>query len=1172
MPTFAESFIAKFYDNPTTATINGTVTGITFSSITIEKNLSKMSDWTFAITQAEYDDTLITTGVYCRLYSVVDGTEYREANGVLTKLDFQWKAPTQGPHMVQLRFKDDLWELAQTVISQGEIFELRTMTPIYAGVQCGWEGGGDSIVYPELTDDDAGTNKVFKLNNFTDSTLSSTDPSMFYVGNDAPFAEVAFDFDTAINEQNEVVTLNLQNYQVGANFAGWGSPASVTDDTDGGVTGRFWHEDGDIAWTKSQYEQQHNHDGYSLYWMRMYPTDGTINNVRMIGVTVEAEGPHSSDVSEVVDNWAPAAWSLHASSATATQKTFVVTAYGDSVLSVLDDLAERSGEAFTLSGTQEIFWLNSSNLPSSGVTAESGTSNEGDTDYCHITGMRRTNSHKTKVEKIYPRGGGGDDFAAVTLADLAVNPGTGNYWFSVPSGYTIGADDVNNISTYYIQNTNISDGITEFVEFPNISPIRGGTGRSRGSANELAKTAISYLQRNAADSEYYTATIVGLDDNTNGIFPGRTMVVQSTITAQDGTTTETINETLAIISQRKSFTKEGVKQFTIKFGSDCFPEPNTKRKAESKRIRGQIKNRHPQAASTAKVYGGSAPTVGIGSGTTPASGLAVHDIIGTRQSVTGAAGSLIGVPSTDTLGLMTLDTDYFTHAAGFISLVDAFDFLLNKLGAQAVIRSTVPQDITANTVTTISLETEVLDSDGFHSTNKIVIPSGFAGQYVIEGLVSMSNPDSAGPDRLGYLYVNERVVSVGNLSDVTNLATLIPLTAQYTLAEGDEITLRCWHNYEADDLTVSAYGQAAPRLALTYVGQRSITPPAPPTPDLRSYAVGYATYTASVPGGSALDAGYVSGSEITITNVANLKSVLENMTDNTVVKIEANGTYTGDITISGKRHWTIDATGYDVKIHGRLRIDGCNDFIIDNLEIYDPGVEAGGTDGCGNWSGNSESQNKDCLTLRNWPDAVNVFMLRRIKLSEASDGNLDFIWNNENDVYGDIIDCWIENGKKASLVTSNAGPEGGTWYLTFKGCYWENCDNRQPLIRDSYVHIYNSVYENYGEADGGGNGVEVSSSAELLFEYNYAKPREIGASHWCTADGTVTSALRKIARSNSGNVKSQNNLLDSNANSDTATVDNVNPGSVFTPPYSYTPTTMTTGYRDTVKAAAGPQY
>ena len=107
------------------------------------------------------------------------------------------------------------------------------------------------------------------------------------------------------------------------------------------------------------------------------------------------------------------------------------------------------------------------------------------------------------------------------------------------------------------------------------------------------------------------------------------------------------------------------------------------------------------------------------------------------------------------------------------------------------------QTINNTTTTIIEFNTELFDTDGFHSTTtntgRITIPAGKAGKYLVYGRVSYL--DNATGVRAARLFKNE-----DNLADLfsanagTPYGGTVEATAIASLAEGDYVTVRAFQS------------------------------------------------------------------------------------------------------------------------------------------------------------------------------------------------------------------------------------------------------------------------------------------------------------------------------------------------------------------------------------------
>ena len=136
-------------------------------------------------------------------------------------------------------------------------------------------------------------------------------------------------------------------------------------------------------------------------------------------------------------------------------------------------------------------------------------------------------------------------------------------------------------------------------------------------------------------------------------------------------------------------------------------------------------------------------------------------------------------------------------AAAIETLADGIDLSLMRHGC--VITNTANLSITQNTSTAITMNTEILDTDAFHSTvtntSRITIPTGYAGVYSAfaycrwDGVNTVTNP-------IVIITLNGTAVT---RSQVLGANTFTPTSTAWTgyCAVGDYIEMRVYHSIAA---------------------------------------------------------------------------------------------------------------------------------------------------------------------------------------------------------------------------------------------------------------------------------------------------------------------------------------------------------------------------------------
>lgn len=117
-------------------------------------------------------------------------------------------------------------------------------------------------------------------------------------------------------------------------------------------------------------------------------------------------------------------------------------------------------------------------------------------------------------------------------------------------------------------------------------------------------------------------------------------------------------------------------------------------------------------------------------------------------------------------------------------------------------------NIADSTFTDFLMDTELFDTDGFHSTsvntNRFTVPTGLAGYYQISGEVAWAG--SAVGLRQARIYLNNTTqISADRMNPGSNQQTF-PCTTLYHLVVGDYVT---WSVYQSSGGTLAAQGGSA---------------------------------------------------------------------------------------------------------------------------------------------------------------------------------------------------------------------------------------------------------------------------------------------------------------------------------------------------------------------------
>jgi hypothetical protein len=181
-----------------------------------------------------------------------------------------------------------------------------------------------------------------------------------------------------------------------------------------------------------------------------------------------------------------------------------------------------------------------------------------------------------------------------------------------------------------------------------------------------------------------------------------------------------------------------------------------------------------------------------------------------RLAVASTAGYLLTVDSAETTGLKWAAP----AAAGFV-------------GCYAYASASNAQSVNDSTLTMVNLDSELFDTDGFHSTSsntpRMTIPSGKGGKYLIVGQVAIGAGSGQGAREI-YIYKNA--------SSGTPLLTNYPMpnTLQFyptfmqvsiicDLVAGDYVQMGAVHNQgTAINIRGDGYSAGSTFLSIQYLG------------------------------------------------------------------------------------------------------------------------------------------------------------------------------------------------------------------------------------------------------------------------------------------------------------------------------------------------------------------
>ena len=265
-----------------------------------------------------------------------------------------------------------------------------------------------------------------------------------------------------------------------------------------------------------------------------------------------------------------------------------------------------------------------------------------------------------------------------------------------------------------------------------------------------------------------------------------------------------------------------------------------------------------------------------------------------------------------------------------------------------------------------------------------------------------------------------------------------------------------------------------------------------------SSPVGFASMNGGTKGGA-------SGTVVTVTTAAALKSALSSSTSQTV-KVSGMITIAGMYSVASNK--TVLGSGASSGITGGgLNLSGVRNVIIRNLVFK---------------NASDDSINVQSGTTNVWIDHND--------LSNGYDGLIDIKRGSDF-----ITVSWnhLHDHDKSMLLghdDANGAEDTGHLRVTYHHNYFRNCDQRGPRVRfGNPVHVYNNYYYNSGTY-----GVATTCNAGVYVERNYF-------------ENTPNTVVTSTGSSPAGNVKLLNNYL---VNSGTPA--SRNSASVAAIPYSYT--------------------
>jgi hypothetical protein len=140
-----------------------------------------------------------------------------------------------------------------------------------------------------------------------------------------------------------------------------------------------------------------------------------------------------------------------------------------------------------------------------------------------------------------------------------------------------------------------------------------------------------------------------------------------------------------------------------------------------------------------------------------------------------------------------------------------------------IVRDTAQQTIATATQTTITFNTDVIDTNNFHdtstNTSRFTVPTGYAGKYRISYNTRFGDTNTTG-DRIWEVYINGSNVSGYGMkasAGSTGLGYGVPVSVEMVrnLAVGDYVELQVYHDAGTNQSFIRSYNGA---FSFTFLG------------------------------------------------------------------------------------------------------------------------------------------------------------------------------------------------------------------------------------------------------------------------------------------------------------------------------------------------------------------
>lgn len=441
----------------------------------------------------------------------------------------------------------------------------------------------------------------------------------------------------------------------------WSDVTSLSDGTESG--GDTLAVDGDMTWddlTNLQYKETHN--DLLLHWMRhRFSGAGAITGFVVNELEVETRVATTAGLSTIMG--AVSGWSLDVTGNLTTATPFLHSFKNETILAALARVNKYTGEQFTRKlGAREIYWHRTTLGPYKLTATSDAPAIPQPANTAYLTKIKETEV-PIQATRLYVTGAGlGSGIITMALADTSE--------VSLPSGYTF--DAVNSVLINTTVESALGYTIEAHLELKTMATI-GSSGQSVQASNMLLRAAITQLEYMSDNTRLrYDISVAGVQDR---IRPYDQVIIDHDRT-RSGVQILGVNVQLPVLSITYSMGADGKLKTDIELGNkDKAPKLDDGVNFIASRLKiGEYSAHNRQPMSAIDVDGSTGGngliTSLIPSGTylTP-SDLAthtadadahhnqVHDILGGDHTITGAAGGVLGLPSANTIGIITPVSD-----------------------------------------------------------------------------------------------------------------------------------------------------------------------------------------------------------------------------------------------------------------------------------------------------------------------------------------------------------------------------------------------------------------------------------------------------------------------------------------------------------------------------------